>query len=234
MTLFKHFSKEIGDVSIYIEPDNKLSITTNELILTPFAQCEASFLMTQLHHLMSNPQNMQLFGSGAIWNRQTIQNYINTSLHQHQQNLAFCAFLVQKKTDNTCVGILKLDDASTLSNFSKGYYPNAVEISYIIDVSQRGQKFGTQLVYVAKKYLKTLNERSISDAPISHVMATVHTDNQASQKILRRALKTRDDQKIDLYGHARWIFFKGLDKPQQPSSATPSLNSHAFTSNNAC
>ncbi|WP_298626312.1 GNAT family N-acetyltransferase [uncultured Legionella sp.] len=211
-----YHSKKLGTVLIASEL-NSVTIRTQRLEFRSLNQIAPVSLLTAYTNLLSDPENVALFGDGSPWDHERIKEYVTNDVKQRNSGASFGIFAVYHSESQKFIGTLEVTFVPDEYLQLGSGHANVAEISYVLDKSCWGQGYGTEMAIAAKKYIKhVVNELKNNASHIvpTEIVATVDPSNTGSKKILEKTLKNQEEEVfIKFGGKERILFFKPLHTP---------------------
>lgn len=208
---FTYSSKKCG--AIVISQDQlDYTITTDRLRLLSLNQLDQKWLELALTQLLTEVDNIALYGTGMPWTASEIQAFITTEVERWQNDELFGVFAVLDRKTGQFMGNLHTQYVADQFAQVGGGHASVAEIGYILDKEFWGKGYGTELAICAKKYIKHVSAGISPPANIpKEIVATVHPANNGSKKILEKTLKNHEAEPIMKFnGQPRLLFFKPL------------------------
>lgn len=214
MKQITYTSKKLGNIFIKNKL-NQYTIYSNRLEARSLNQDEEGFLIDKYTQLLENPENINLFGEGKIWQSSTVKEFIQEKTECWNSGNKFSVFSIYHSNTQEFIGYLHIKHSLTdFANIGIGHQ-NVAEIAYIIDQAFWGKGYGTEIAILGKKFIKHIISESPSDSlekDIKEIAATVHPSNEGSKRILQKTLKQMEPGEFTKFGgQPRLLFFKPLE-----------------------
>ena len=221
-------SKTVGNINIDTD-NNQVTIETKNLKLISLNQMDKDKHVANFKTVFQNEENVRLFGNGQIWNDDKVRGFIDTEVGKWQQGIPLAAFAVYDQKGMQFLGSLFTKYVpKDFAQVGAGH-GQAAEIGYILDNKSWGKGYGKEVAFAGKKYIKQVSQ-SHPQEPIKEIVATVHPNNKASEAILKKALKQRE-QNTFYKGEQmlRFLFYKELKSANPSESATATVTNNQFS-----
>lgn len=181
------------------ETDEGLTVTidTERLRLTSVIENERSFYYT---HIYGDAEVMKLFGTGETLSQEETNTYVTTWIERWKSGNPFGSLAIHHKEDDKIVGHVVLGPGG-----SESRVPSQAVLGYQIAKQHQGRGFASEAVVpVVQQYGYELAKKKyhVNGQPFKTLVATVHPDNPASEKIIQKAgmIYEKDEEE---YGHMR-------------------------------
>ncbi|MFJ1267095.1 GNAT family N-acetyltransferase [Legionella lytica] len=205
-------SKKLGNVLISSEL-NQYTIFSSRVRAKSLNQEDEAELIEKYTRLLSNPENVKLFGAGKAWTSSEVTEFIQAELKNWNCGNKFSVFSIYHARSQEFMGFLQVRHAvDDFSHIGVGH-TNVSEIAYILDQDFWGKGYGTELAILGKKFIKhIISESEVTlEKNIKEIVATVHPENEGSKRILEKTLKHQEPEEfIKFGGQPRLLFFKNL------------------------
>lgn len=207
-------SKKINDVLI-LRNEKQSTLYSEKLVAKSVNQEEEKSFIEQCSRLFSEPENVKLFGEGAVWNVKQVTEFVHREMAQWNLGKKLGAFAVYTQDTQEFMGLLFVNHAlDEFARIGKGH-ANVAEIGYILDQKFWGKGYGTSIAILGKKYIKDVVATAAEDNTeyhIKEIVATVHPANTGSKRILEKTLKHQEEEEfIRFNGKLRLLFFKPFE-----------------------
>lgn len=206
-------SKKLGNILISSE-SNQYTISSSRVQARSLNQEDEANLIEKYTRLLSNPENVKLFGVGKAWISSEVTEFIQAQIKNWNSGNKFSVFSIYHSSTQAFMGFLQVQHAlDDFSHIGVGH-TNVSEIAYILDQDFWGNGYGTELAILGKKFIKHIiseSDEETLERDIKEIVATVHPENEGSKRILQKTLKHQEqDEFIKFGGQPRLLFFKTL------------------------